>query len=96
MCEVHLVPKIDEIRVAERTFKCGECKRAIGKKKEYRHIEGEADDGSGDEFVYRAHDDCYQLSILDVRDDGCFTYGGVKKLPSDHRGTGVSDPSVFE
>lgn len=49
--------------------------------KPYRHIEGQLDDGSVGRWLYRAHDDCYQLSVSDSNDeDGCFTFGGTVPL----------------
>jgi hypothetical protein len=80
VCQVHLVPEIDELRVAAEPFKCGECRRKVKAGKPYRHIEGPLDDGSPERWVYKAHDDCYQLCVSDVGEDGCFHYGEAQPL----------------
>lgn len=82
MCDVHLVPEIEELRKAEIPFNCADCKRQITFGEEYKHIEGSLDDGSVDRYLYRAHEECYILAI-DAgceSEDGCFTYEGVVKL----------------
>lgn len=77
MCQVHLVPIIDELRLAADPIVCCECKLAIKLGEHYRHVEGELDDGSTERMLYRAHDDCYQLSTTEVSDSGCFTFNGA-------------------
>lgn len=80
MCQVHLVPEVDELRRAMTVIMCGECRKPIRKGREYRHIEGPLDDGSGTRYLYRAHEDCYFVATDTVREDGCFTYGGAEVL----------------
>jgi hypothetical protein len=82
MCEVHLAPDVSELRTAERRLKCGECARSIRKGTEYRYIDGALDDGSTERWRYVAHDDCYQLSMCDLTDDGCFIFGGARPVGS--------------
>ena len=79
MCDVHLIPDVDELRVAATRLRCGECRRAVRAGVEYRHIEGVLDDGSGERWVYQAHDDCHGLAVYD-HEDGCFTYGGARPV----------------
>jgi hypothetical protein len=78
VCDVHLDPEINELRVASaKGLKCGECRRAIKVGVTYRFIEGPLDDGSGQRYRYIAHDDCFTLSESDSGSDGCFTFGGA-------------------
>jgi hypothetical protein len=81
MCDVHLVPEVDEMRVAGERLQCGECKKPIARGKPYRFIEGLLDDESGERYRYVAHDDCYLLSMSDVGSSGCFLYGGAHPVP---------------
>lgn len=80
MCEVHLVPENDETRKAAEVRTCGECGGLIELGQEFRLVEGPLDDGSGDRYRYEAHEECYALSTYDVGPEGCFTYGGARKL----------------
>lgn len=77
MCAVHLLPEIDELRVAEKLFRCGECGRIVQRKTSYRHIEGVLDDDSNRRYLYKAHECCYTLAVFNVSDDGCFQYAGA-------------------
>ncbi len=79
MCDVHLVPDVDESRFATAKIKCGECKCKIDLGDQYRYIEGVLDDGSGERYCYSAHEDCYTLSNATVSKDGCFHYGGARR-----------------
>lgn len=82
MCDTHLIPDVDELRQAVEAFVCPECEDRVQPGESYRHIEGTLDDGSPGRLLYRAHDDCYLLNVLDYDDnDGCFTYHGVEALP---------------
>lgn len=80
MCDVHLVPEVDELRKAEGPLVCGECALGIRRGELHRYIEGPLDDSSEERYRYVAHEDCYLLSVTDVNDDGCFTFGGVERL----------------
>ena len=81
MCDTHLVPDVDETRAAFTPFSCGECGEQIACGQPYRHIEGVLDDGKPGRFLYRAHDDCYQLTVYDYDDnDGCFMYGNIEEI----------------
>ncbi len=81
MCDVHLVPEIDELRMADRPLRCDECRRRIRAGALHRFVEGPLDDGSGARYRYVAHEDCYRLSVSDVGDSGCFMYGGAAPCP---------------
>ena len=78
MCDVHLVPDIDEVRVASAPVVCGECEKLIPAGEKFRFIAGPLDDGSGERYQYRAHEECHEWSKLDVGEDGCFQYGGAE------------------
>lgn len=81
MCQVHIVPELDEIRKADGAPRvCGECKFQIFEGSEFRFIEGVLDDGSDHRYRYEAHEECYRMSVDDVGSDGCFTYGGARRL----------------
>lgn len=80
MCDVHLVPEVSEDRLAVTEIECGECRKPIAPGQMYRHIEGTLDDGSGDRYLYVAHCYCFEMAELDSNDDGCFTYGGVRRI----------------
>lgn len=80
MCLVHLIPSVDELRFAVSEFDCYECDSVVSIGAAYRHIEGELDDGSGNRYLYCAHDNCYQWSVLDTVDGECFIYGGAHPI----------------
>lgn len=80
MCEVHLVPEKDELQKAVVPGICGECGRPIEVGQDLRLVEGSLDDGSGDRYRYEAHEECCWLSVDDVGPEGCFTYGGAKRI----------------
>lgn len=83
MCDVHLVPAINAIRLAVEPALCGECGLPIGAGEPHRYIEGRLDDGSDERWEYTAHDICYELSMGDWADgDGCFVYGGARPVAS--------------
>lgn len=80
MCAVHLVPEVDELRVAPRLFRCAECRRIVQRGAIYRHIEGPLDDGTERRYLHRSHLSCYDEAEWTVTDDGCFTYRGVERI----------------
>lgn len=80
MCDVHLIPKVSEVRKAARKTRCGECNGFIKKGDDVRFIEGTLDNGTGHQYRYVAHEDCYQFSTTDVGEDGCFQYRGAMPL----------------
>jgi hypothetical protein len=85
MCDrLHLVPDVEETRVATVRLRCCECRRGISRGKKFRYVEGVLDDGSAKRFVYRAHEECYYEAVqdtpLDPDNDGCFVYGRVEVL----------------
>jgi hypothetical protein len=90
MCEVHLVPEVEEVRVAETHFTCGECDEPVPAGKKYMHIEGPLDDGSSQRWLYRAHEECWSLSVSDVGEDGCFQYGRAEPIKDKGRENGRS------
>lgn len=80
MCDVHLIPDKDENVKAKTSFICGECRKRVCIGEWCREIEGPLDDGSGVRYRYRAHEDCFLASQDDVQADGCFIYGGARKV----------------
>lgn len=83
MCTVHLIPALEEQRVAAAEgLVCMECDEHIAADETYQLVEGALDDGSRTRYRYVAHVDCYVESYQDIDDDGCFTYGGIQELDS--------------
>lgn len=78
MCDVHCEFMRRETPVAQKDYRCDECRKPIPAGTKHSAVVGKWD---GEVRTYRAHTECRALADSLRDDDGCFLLGQLMEAP---------------